>query len=421
MASGLPAAPTAVRGTAEVPGSKSETNRALVLAALADAPSLLTGTLASRDSDLMIQALRHLGVTVAENGPGVLHISPPERLHGCAEGIDCGLAGTVMRFVPPVAALADGPTHFFGDPHASNRPMKGLLDALRHLGASVSGDALPFTLAPGRLAPATFVEINASASSQFISGLLLAAPHLPTGLQLRAVGAVPSRPHIAMTTAMLRARGVTITEPDSTTWQVAPGPIAGRDTRIEPDLTNAAAFLAAAAATGGSVTVPAWPTSSLQPGAMFLTIAEAMGCDVLRSPEQVTVSGPGALRAITVDLHAASELTPVVAALAALARGTSRITGVAHIRGHETDRLAALATELAKLGVAVRELPDGLEITGGIKTSGPVQLSTYADHRMVHFAAVVALVTPELSVDDVTCVGKTMPDFPERWNALVGV
>lgn len=421
MASGLPAAPTAVRGTAEVPGSKSETNRALVLAALADAPSLLTGALVSRDSDLMAQALRRLGVTIAEVGPGALRVTPPERFYGCTAGIDCGLAGTVMRFVPPVAALADGPTYFFGDPHASNRPMRGLLDALRYLGAAVSSDALPFTLTPGRLTPAPFVEIDAAASSQFISGLLLVAPRLPEGLRLHAVGAVPSRPHLAMTTAMLRTRGVAITEPDAFTWRVEPGTIAGRDSRIEPDLTNAAAFLAAAAATSGTVTVPGWPASTLQPGAMFLDIVEAMGCDVARTPEHVTVSGPGTLCAINVDLRAASELTPVVAGLAALAQGTSRITGVAHIRGHETDRLAALARELAKLGVVVRELPDGLEITGGIKASGPIQLSTYADHRMVHFAALVALVTPELSVDDLTCVAKTMPDFPDRWNALVGV
>ncbi len=419
MASALPAAASAVGGTAKVPGSKSETNRALVLAALASSPSLLTGVLTSRDSELMIHALRRLGTGIEEVAPETVRVTPPARFHGCRSGIDCGLAGTVMRFVPPMAALAEGPTRFVGDSHASQRPMKGLLDGLRQLGVTVTGDALPLVITPGELSPVDLVEIDASASSQFISGLLLVAPRLPGGLRLRATGAVPSRPHISMTISMLRSCGVTVTEPDPQSWAVLPGPIAGREAQIEPDLTNAAVFLAAGAATNGTVAVPGWPSDSLQPGAAFLEIAEAMGCAVTHSADQVTVRGPQQLRAIDVDLHRASELTPVVAALAALAAGTSRITGVSHIRGHETDRLAALVAELSKLGVAVTELPDGLEITGGITSSGDVELSSYADHRMAHFAAILALARPGVSIDDLGCVAKTMPDFPTRWATLV--
>ena len=380
----------------------------------------MTGALESRDCDLMIDALRALGTLVGTSGPGELRITPPQRFHGAPGGIDCGLAGTVMRFVPPLAALADSPTRFFGDPQATGRPMSGLLDGLRQLGAGVDADSLPFTLSPGPLTGDSEVVVDSSASSQFISGLLLIGARLPSGLRLRNTGGpLPSRPHIAMTVEMLRARGVLIDEPDATSWRVHSGPILPLDVRVEPDLTNAAVFLAAGAATGGSVTVPGWPASTLQPGAQFLEVAERMGCTTIRDGETVTVTGPDRLRGIDVDLHDASELTPVITALAALAEGTTRITGIAHIRGHETDRLTALTTELRKLGIAVTEHHDGLEITGGPRTRGAVELSSYADHRMVHFAAIIALCCPETGVDDLACVSKTMPDFPRCWNQLV--
>ena len=403
-----------------MPGSKSGTNRALVLAALADGPSTVMGALESRDCDLMVDALRALGVIIATPRPGELRITPPQRFRGAPGGIDCGLAGTVMRFVPPLACLADSPTRFFGDPQATARPMSGLLDGLRQLGAGIDADSLPFVISPAPMAGDSEVVVDSSASSQFVSGLLLIGARLPSGLRLRHVGdSLPSRPHIAMTVEMLRARGVRIDEPDATSWRVHHGRVLPLDFRVEPDLTNASVFLAAGAATGGCVTVPGWPGSTLQPGALFLDVAERMGCTTTRNGETMTVTGPGRLRGIDVDLHDASELTPVVAALAALAEGTTRITGIAHIRGHETDRLSALTTELRKLGVAVTEHHDGLEITGGLPRRGDVELSSYSDHRMVHFAAIIALDRPGTGVDDLACVSKTMPDFPRRWNHLV--
>ena len=412
----LPFTSSPVVGEVTVPGSKSETNRALVLAALADGPSALRGVLDSRDSQLMIDALRALGVSLERDGDALV-VTPPVRFRGALD-IDCGLAGTVMRFVPPIALLADGPSTFIGDPHASERPMGPILDGLRQLGALVSEDALPFRLVP----PAAFgseASVDASGSSQFVSGLLLIGSLLPDGLMLRHTGAtLPSRPHIAMTCEMLRARGVRIDQPDESTWVVAPGPIAALDLLIEPDLTNAAVFLAAAAATGGRVTVSGWPETSLQPGALFLELAARMGATVERDDGSVTLVGPERLHGIDVDLTTASELTPVIAALGALAAGTTTIRGVGHIRGHETDRLAALVAELTKLGVRAEETADGLTVEGGAALQR-AEVETYADHRMVHFAAILALAQPGITVTDLECVSKTMPAFPQDWAGLV--
>ncbi|MDO5500596.1 MAG: 3-phosphoshikimate 1-carboxyvinyltransferase [Propionibacteriaceae bacterium] len=412
----LPASPSPVVGEVSVPGSKSETNRALVFAALADGPSTLREVLDSRDSTLMIDALRALGVSIERAGTQAI-VTPLVRFWG-ARDVDCGLAGTVMRFVPPVTLLGHGPTSFIGDPHASERPMKPLIDGLRQLGAIVSADALPFRVVP----PAVFgsiVAIDASESSQFVSGFLNVAPRLPEGLTVRHTGgALPSRPHIEMTVRMLRARGVQVDEPDEHTWVVAPGPIRALDVTIEPDLTNASVFLAAAAATGGRVTVPGWAPDSLQPGRLFLDIAQQMGATVESDDGAVTLQGPAQLTGVDVDLSAASELTPCVAALGALAEGETTIRGVAHIRGHETDRIAALVAELRKLGVAAEETPDGLRLTGGAGLR-PAVVETYADHRMVHFAAIVGLRNPGTSVTDLQCVSKTMPAFPQQWAGLV--
>lgn len=412
----LPAASSPVVGNVNVPGSKSESNRALALAAIADGPSRLKGVLDSRDSQLMIDALRALGVAIEADGHGLL-VTPPLRMRGALD-IDCGLAGTVMRFVPPIAMLADGPSSFRGDPHASQRPMSPLLDGLRQLGAIVSGEALPFRVVPPA-SPGAEAVIDASTSSQFVSGLLLIGPLLPAGITVRHTGiSLPSRPHIAMTCEMLRARGVQVVEPDDRTWRVEPGRIAARDTTIEPDLTNAAVFLAAAAATGGRVSVPGWPEQSIQPGALFLDLVAQMGADVHRGDGEVTVTGRQRLTGLDVDLTTASELTPVIAALGALAEGTTRIRGVGHIRGHETDRLAALVNELTKLGLRARETDDGLTLEGGAPLKA-VELDTYADHRMAHFAAIVALRQPGISVTDLGCVSKTMPDFPRQWAELI--
>lgn len=417
MASLLPTAHAPLDAEVPVPGSKSETNRALVLAALSDGPSRIEGALASRDSALMVGALEALGARITVEGD-VVHVDPPQSFSPAAAGIDCGLAGTVMRFVPPLSLLAGGTTAFHGDPHASQRPMKGLLDALRSLGAEVDADQLPFTVSGTSTGGA--VTLDASGSSQFISGLLLSGARFRDGLTVEHRGpSVPSLPHIAMTVGMLRDRGVHVEETGPTSWHVEPSTIRAIDVRVEPDLTNAAAFLAAAMVAGGRVRVSGWPSSSIQPGAVFLDVARRMGAAVDVTDGVATVTGHGRPRAVDVDLHAASELTPVVAALAAIADGTTTISGVGHIRGHETDRLRALVTELTRLGVDARETDDGLQITGTNQTTAREPFETYADHRMVHTAALLALRTDGLRVTDLVCVSKTMPDFADRWKAMM--
>lgn len=407
-----------VRGTVSVPGSKSVTNRALLLATLSGGPASVSGTPATRDTALMVGALRALGAPMAVNGE---HATVGRYAALRAGEIDCGLAGTVMRFVPPAAALADGPVRFDGDPRARERPMGTVLDALRALGARIDGGSLPFTLFGTGGLPGGDVVIDASASSQFVSGLLLSGARYDKGVTVHHDGKpVPSLPHIEMTVAMLRTADVDVDDAEPNTWRVAPGPIAARDWVVEPDLSNAAVFLAAAAITGGDVTVAGWPADSAQPGAEILPVLAQTGCTVEPGPAGMTVHGPDELAGVDVDLHDASELTPTVAAVAALATGPSRIRGVAHIRGHETDRITALATEITALGGDVTETPDGLEIRPARLC---VQLDrlwrSYADHRMATAGALVGLVVPGVMIDDVACTDKTIPDFPSRWNALV--
>jgi 3-phosphoshikimate 1-carboxyvinyltransferase len=414
------AAPTAsrpVRGTVSVPGSKSVTNRALLLSGLAHGRSVVHGVPATRDSALMCGALRSLGVGVRTEGETVT-VDGGTLTGGGA--VDCGLAGTVMRFVPPAATLADGAVVFDGDPHARERPMGTVLDALRTLGAVIDGDRLPFVLHGAGGLPGGAVTIDASASSQFVSGLLLSGARFDKGVTVHHDGEpVPSLPHIEMTVAMLREAGVAVDDAEANTWRVEPGPVAAREWAVEPDLSNASVFLAAAAVTGGEVTVAGWPAGSTQPGAEILGVLERMGATVTASEAGMTVAGPDRLQGVDVDLHEASELTPTVAALAALAEGPSVIRGVAHIRGHETDRLAALRTELAAVGAAVTETEDGLEIRPARLTAGERPWGAYADHRMATAGAILGLVVPGVRIDDVTCTDKTIPDFPGRWAALV--
>ncbi len=413
-----------VRGAVAVPGSKSVTNRALLLAALSGGPATVTGAPPTRDTALMVDALRALGVPVAVDGERVT----VHRFDGLRGGgpdrtatVDCGLAGTVMRFVPPAAALADGPVRFDGDPRARERPMGTVLDALRALGARVDGTALPFTLHGTGGLPGGEVVIDASASSQFVSGLLLSGARYDKGVTVvHEGGPVPSLPHIDMSVAMLRTAGVEVDDAERDVWRVAPGPVAARDWVVEPDLSNAAVFLAAAAVTGGEVTVAGWPERSTQPGAQILPVLERFGATAVPGPAGTTVRGPDALRGVDVDLHDVGELTPTVAAVAALATTPSRLRGVAHLRGHETDRLAALATELTALGGDVAETADGLVIRPAPLRAGDRPWHAYADHRMATAGALVGLVVPGVRVDDVACTAKTIPDFPGRWAALVG-
>lgn len=412
-----------VLATVTLPGSKSLVARYLVLAALAEGPSVLRDALASRDTTLMADALRALGtrVDVAGDSPHpTLRVTPAHRLTTPAS-VDCGLAGTVMRFLPPVAALADGPVTMDGDARARERPLAPLLGALRELGVPVDSPSggLPVTVAGRGGMRGGEVTIDASASSQFISALLLVAARCADGLVVRHRGGpLPSRPHIEMTLDVLRSAGVAVAEVAPECWQVDPGPIRALDVQVEPDLSNAAAFAAAAAITRGEVTITGWPQQTTQAGDAIRDILDSAGADVRLHRDGLTVRGSEQVYGFTVDLSEAGELTPVVAAIAALADGPSRIRGVAHLRGHETDRLAALAAEITQLGGQVTELPDGLDIVP--KTLRGGRFHTYADHRLVHTAALLGLVTPGVLVQDVATTGKTLPGFERMWTDLAG-
>ncbi|MDQ3154123.1 MAG: 3-phosphoshikimate 1-carboxyvinyltransferase, partial [Actinomycetota bacterium] len=371
---------------------------------------------------LMVAALQALGVPVEVGDPVV--VGGTGALRGPAT-VDCGLAGTVMRFVPPFAARAIGEVRFDGDPRARERPMSVVLDALRTLGVAVDGGGppnlgMPFVLRGTGAVRGGTVRLDASGSSQFVSGLLLAAPGYDRGVVVHHDGApVPSLPHIDMTVHMLRAAGVAVDDSDANTWRVAPGPVAARDWVVEPDLSNAGVFLAAAAATGGEVTVPGWPSRTTQAGDAIRPILEQFGCTVTHGASGLTVRGPDRLDGLDVDLHDVGELTPTVTALAALAGGPSVLRGIAHLRGHETDRLAALATEIGSLGGDVRETSDGLRIDPRPLRAGPRPWAAYADHRMATAGAILGLVVPGLTVDDIDTTGKTLPGFPAMWAAML--
>ena len=408
---------TPVDAVVTLPGSKSITARALVLAALADGPSRLVRALRARDTDLMAGGLRALGTRIDEDGADWM--VTPQPLHGPAE-IDAGLAGTVLRFLPPVAALAEGPVRVDGDPRLRERPNAGLLAALRALGVEVDDGGrgkAPFTVhGTGRVRGGA-VEVDASESSQIVSGLLLAAARFDDGLDLSLTGGVPSMPHVEMTVTTLREHGVAVVATDRG-WRVSPGPVAARDVVIEPDLSNAAPFLAAALVTGGRVTVRDWPEVTTQPGAQLDRLLSAMGAQVTRTPEGLRVTGTGAITPLVADLGEVGELTPVLAALCALADGPSRLTGIGHLRGHETDRLQALDEVLTAVGARVEQLPDGLVIEPGPRR--PALVDSYADHRMVHAAAVLGLAIDGVQAGDPGAVTKTLPDFVERWAGLFG-
>lgn len=425
-----PRAEGPLSATLSLPGSKSLTNRELILSALAESPSLLRSPLHSRDTALMAEALRELG-TVIDEVPGDGAFGPdwrvtPQELTG-GTTIDCGLAGTVMRFVPPVAALALGPVAFDGDPHARKRPMRATITALRALGVDVTDDgrgALPFSLYGMGAIDGGHLEVDASESSQFISAFLLVAARFANGLTLRHTGtSLPSLPHIDMTSATLAARGVEVAHPASGVWQVSPGPIRGREVDIESDLSNAAPFLAAALVAGGTVTIERWPESTTQVGAQLGRLLELFGATARYEGGRFTIDGGsgalggGSLAGVDLDLSEGGELAPALVAVAALGDGPSRITGIGHLRGHETDRLAALAAEINALGGAVTELEDGLSIDpkplhGGV-------WHTYGDHRMATAGAIIGLAVDGIEIEDIATTAKTIPEFPDLWRNLV--
>ncbi|MEV1009685.1 3-phosphoshikimate 1-carboxyvinyltransferase [Streptomyces sp. NPDC049881] len=431
-----PSAAGTIDATVTVPGSKSVTNRALVLAALAADSSWLRRPLRSRDTLLMADALRSLGIGIEET------LSSSSAVSGLPSGrgeswrvipaapqapaaVDVGNAGTVMRFLPPLAALAEGPVRFDGDPRSHVRPLHSLIDALRALGARIDDEGrggLPMTVHGAGSLDGGYVEVDASSSSQFISALLLSAPRFNQGVELRHTGrTLPSLPHIRMTVDMLRAAGVQVDSPDSggepNVWRVTPGALLGRDLVIEPDLSNAQPFLAAALITGGRVTIPDWPVRTTQPGDALRDILTAMGGSCTLDERGLTLTGTGRVLGIDADLSEVGELTPGIAAVAALAEGESVLRGVSHLRLHETDRLAALTKEINSLGGDVTETEDGLRIRprplhGGV-------FHTYEDHRLATAAAVIGLAVEGIEVEDIATTGKTMPDFPDMWRAML--
>ena len=417
-----PVATGPLNAAVELPGSKSLNNRELVLSALADAPTLLTGTLASRDSSLMIDALRALGTQIDVNTDSSILVTP--KPFDRAATIDCGLAGTVMRFVPPISVLANGDVKFDGDEGARRRPMHTTIDSLRALGTSVTDEgaaALPFTVHGSGKVAGGEITIDASASSQFVSGLLMAAARYENGLTLRHEGEhLPSMPHIEMTLDCLRKRGVKVSTPEPAVWRVEPGMISGGEVQIEPDLSNAGPFLAAAMVAGGSVFVKGWPDSTTQVGDEFDGILQKMGASIVRENGGLKITGSGKIHGIDIDLSIGGELTPVIAALAAIADTPTVIRGVAHLRGHETDRLAALAAEINRIGGIARETADGLEIEPSNNLHGALW-QTYEDHRMATAGAIIGLRVPGIEIEDITTTSKTMPNFAELWKRMLDV
>lgn len=403
--------------TVSLPGSKSLTNRELLLSAIADSPSLLIAPLKSRDSQLMIEALTKLGTKFEWQGENLL-VTPGALSGGVS--IDCGLAGTVMRFVPPLSLLAKGTTSFDGDAGARRRPMRTTIDSLRALGAEIEAEAgsLPFSVSSGGSILGGNLEIDASDSSQFVSGLLLVAARFERGLTLTHIGAeLPSLPHIEMTLETLRQRGVRAHSIDERSWRVEPGPIRGGEVVIEPDLSNAGPFLAAAMVCGGEIRIPLWPSQTTQVGAEFERILPRMGAKVWREGSTLVLRGSGQISGIDIDLSIGGELAPVIAALGTLATSPSRITGVAHLRGHETDRLKALSTEINRLGGNCTELADGLEITPAKLRAG--KWYSYEDHRMATAGAIIGLAIPGVEIENIATTSKTMPEFVSLWNQML--
>ena len=423
-----PAAHGPVRATLRLPGSKSISNRAHMLAALSDSPSTLRGLLTARDTSLALAALRVLGCSVDETGGG-LSVSAGSLAAGAAVSVDVGNAGTVMRFLPAVAALSAASVAFDGDPRARERPIGALLVALRTLGVAIDDGgrgALPFTIHGSGSVRGGAVTLDASGSSQLVSGLLLAAARFDRGIEVQHEGPpVPSLPHIEMTVRMIAGAGADVEvgageRPDF--WRVRPGRLDLGDFTIEPDLSNAGPFLAAALVTGGSVTIKDWPANSLQPADAILDVLTRMGAAVSSGPEGLTVTGSGVIHGIEADLRDIPELCLPLTSVAALASGPSTFSGVGHTRLQETDRLAAITKEINALGGDVTELPDSLTIRPRPLRAEPGHVfESYDDHRMVMAAAVLGLAVPGIEVTNVATVGKTFPDFTARWGELTGV
>ncbi|MFB9163292.1 3-phosphoshikimate 1-carboxyvinyltransferase [Arthrobacter psychrochitiniphilus] len=412
--------------TVRIPASKSLTNRYLVLAAIAEGESRLRAPLQSRDSDLMIGALRALGAGILEvpgNGdvPDLVVTPIPADFSAPDSGIlvDCGLAGTVMRFVPPLAALVSGAVRFSGDPAALVRPMAPIVVALEGLGVRVDDGEdgfLPFTVHGTGAVHGGHVQVDAGGSSQFISAILLVASRFSQGLHLEHIGeSVPSVDHISMTVEILRSLGVSVDDSTPNHWFVKPASIAGFDVELEQDLSNAGPFLAAALATRGTVRIPNWPANTTQVGDKWREILPQFGATVTLENGVLTVTGGAQIRGV--DISDTSELAPSTAAICALASTPSRLRGISHLRGHETDRLAALVAEINALGGDAVETEDGLIITPTPLRAGVFH--SYHDHRMATAGAIIGLAVPGVEVENIGTTAKTMPGFPAMWADMV--
>jgi 3-phosphoshikimate 1-carboxyvinyltransferase len=410
-----------IHSIVSIPGSKSATNRAFVLAALGDSVSKISKPLLARDTELMLKALEKLGCQINRD-EDVIEISPMKQVHQDLT-IDVGLAGTVMRFVPALAALSAGVAHFDGDERARNRPMKTLISALKNLGISVddqSTGSLPFSIASDGMVQGGEITIDASESSQFVSALLLAAPRFKNGLIIKHVGKnLPSLPHIEMTIDMLKQVGVEVTTLDKNSWKVLPSKIKSKNWVIEPDLSNAGPFLAAAMVTKGEVTIPDWPQRTTQAGNAWIEILTKMGANVSLNEKGLTIKNSSEIKGIDFDLSDVGELTPVLVSIALFANSSSTLSGIAHLRGHETDRLAALVENIKSIGGDAEETSDGLIIRPAKLKAG--MWKAFDDHRMATAGAVIGLVVSGIEVDDIKTTSKTLPDFEKMWAHLVSV
>ncbi len=434
-------APTAkgpLNATVVLPGSKSQTSRALVIGTIASAPTTIRGALASRDSFLATKAMRHFGAQFDYSDEvNSLTITPPKQLKGGGT-IDCGLAGTVMRFAPALAAFADGTTAFIGDKAALKRPLEPLTDALTELGAKISFQGkpgyLPLSVRGTRTKRSVFaaltdpgwqdggqsnVRVDTTSSSQYLSALLLASPLFGRPVTLKAKGRLPSWPYVAMSLKMLAEQDVPIEQTGSARWLTSPVRPVGNPINIEPDLSNAGPFLAAALLAGGSVTIAHWPTTTDQVGRYWLELLPRFGASLAFSSAGLTIHAPEGLTwpGMEFDLGPCGELAPTVAALCVFATGPSTILGIGHLRGHETDRLKALAEEISKLGGKAKVLPDGIHIKPGKPKAA--LLDSYDDHRMATFGAIVGLRIPGCEVEGIETTAKTLPVFPARWQAML--
>ena len=436
----------AIDSTITIPGSKSVTNRALILAAISQTPSRLRKPLSSRDTDLMVKGLRSLGCQIDEvkTDEGFDYLITPNKLVGPTQ-IDVGNAGTVMRFLPPIAALANGLIHFDGDARSHERPLGPVISALEQLGISIEHGnkyRLPLTInGSGKIAGGE-IEVDASASSQFVSALLLLGPATENGITVKHVGStLPSQPHIDMTVQMLRQFGATVEVVGNSTWIVLPSKLTGQDLTIEPDLSNAAPFMAAAMITGGRVVIKDWPKVTTQPGDQLRKIFSDMGAQISFVEDGLAVQGKSSvssdndaagltgltgLTGIDVDLHDVGELTPSIAAVAALASTPSALRNIEHLRLHETDRLSALANEINKLGGDVTQTasdlminPKPLKLSAATPTDHYL-FNTYEDHRMATAGAIIGLVVPGVIVENIETTKKTLPDFPGLWRQMLG-